>query len=89
MTRLKDGLLTTYTTRDGLFHDTIHQILEDSRGNLWMSCNKGLFQVSKASLDAFAEGKTDRISSISYGQADGLKSYEFNGGTQPAGWKGA
>ena len=34
LNRLKDGRLTTYTTRDGLFHDDVLQILEDDQGYL-------------------------------------------------------
>ncbi len=83
-----DGSLTTFSSREGLFSDNVYQILEDDQGVLWMSCNKGLFSVSKDTLNAFAKGRIDHFSSTVYDKADGLKSHEFNGGTQPAGWKG-
>ena len=88
LTRLRDGGLTTFTTRDGLFNDNIYQILEDEHDTLWMSCNKGLFTVRKKDLDALAEGFLDRLTPTVYGKADDMKSFEFNGGSQPAGWKG-
>ena len=87
LSRLKDGRLTTFTTKDGLFDDSMYQILEDEQGNFWMSCNKGIFRVSKADLNALADGQIDHVASTAYGKADGLKSPEFNGGFQPAGWK--
>ena len=87
LNRVKDGRLTVITTKDGLFNDKVSNILEDDSGNLWMSCNKGLFRVSKQELNDFAEGKIDKITSIAYDKTDGLKSHEFNGGYQPAGWK--
>ena len=87
LSRLEDGALTTYTPREGLFDDKIYQILEDEQGNLWMGCNKGIFKVSKAELDAVARGERDTVTPISYGKNDGLKSREVNGGVQPAGWK--
>ncbi len=87
LSRLEDGALTTYTPREGLFDDKIYQILEDEQGNLWMGCNKGIFKVSKAELDAVAHGERDTVTPISYGKNDGLKSREVNGGVQPAGWK--
>ena len=87
LSRLRDGALTTYTTKDGLFSDDVYQILEDEDENLWMSCNKGLFSISKDDLAAFDQGFVDRITSTVYGKADGLKNAEFNGGSQPAGWK--
>jgi two-component system, sensor histidine kinase and response regulator len=85
---LKDGKFTTFTTRNGLFDDAIFVILDDHRGNLWMSSNRGVFRVAIAELNAFAEGKTLTIRSISYGVADGMKSKECNGGFQPMGWRG-
>ena len=87
LSRLKDGQLTTFTTREGLFDDIIYQILEDDRGTFWMSSNKGLFTVSKDTLNAAADGVKDRFTSTVYGTADGLKTHEFVGGAQPAGWK--
>lgn len=85
--RLKNDDVTFFTTEDGLYNDTILQILEDDMGFLWMSSNQGLFRVDKHQLNSFASQKTDAISSIVYGKGDGIKSSEFNGGVQPAGWK--
>ncbi len=87
LNRLKDGKFTSYTTAQGLFNNGVFQILEDGRGNLWMSCNLGIYRVSKKDLNDFAEGKIHSIFSISYGKKDGLLNVECNGGRQPAGWK--
>ena len=85
--RLQDGKVTTYTMRDGLFDDLCWAIVEDDDGNLWFTSDHGLWRVSKRELNEFAEGKIHRITSATYGVADGLKTNEFNGGVQPAGWK--
>ncbi len=85
LARLRGGRLTACTTKDGLFDNMIFHILEDDRGRLWMSCNNGIFCVSKQELNDLADGKTDRVTSTVYGQADGMKSRECNGGSQPAG----
>ncbi|HZS57000.1 MAG TPA: two-component regulator propeller domain-containing protein [Bryobacteraceae bacterium] len=85
--RLKDGKVTVYTTRTGLFDDELFQILPDRYGYLWMSSNKGIFRVAKQQLEAFAQGRIASIVSTVYGQSDGLKSRECNGGFQPAGWR--
>ena len=87
LNRFKDGRFTAYRTKDGLFDDAVFQILEDNSGNLWMSSNKGVFRASTQDLNDFAEGRTDRISTVSYGRPDGMKTRECNGGFQPAGWK--
>lgn len=87
--RLKDGKITAYTVRNGLFDDELFAILDDRHGYLWMSSNKGIFRVRKAELDAYAEGHLTSINSMSYGNSDGLKNRECNGGFQPAGWQAA
>jgi signal transduction histidine kinase/ligand-binding sensor domain-containing protein len=87
LTRLKDGRFTRYTTRKGLFNNGVFRILEDQRGNFWMSSNRGIYRVSRQQLNDFAEGEIQVITSVSYGQADGLSNTECNGGRQPAGWK--
>ncbi|HEY8460316.1 MAG TPA: ATP-binding protein, partial [Blastocatellia bacterium] len=85
LTRFKDGRFTRYTTKEGLFNDGVFQILEDSRGNLWMSCNRGIYRVSKHELNEFADGRRSSITSIAYGRSDGMLNPECNGGRWPAG----
>ncbi len=85
--RFKDGKFTSFTTRNGIFDDTIWQVLDDGRGNLWMSSNRGISEVAKSQLDAFAAGKLHQIASRHFGIADGMRSRECNGGFQPAGWR--
>ena len=75
-------------TRDGLFDEVIHQILEDDAGRLWMNTNRGIFWVSRSELNAFADGKVSRIHSTAYAERDGIRNREGNGGVQPAGAKG-
>ncbi len=87
LNRFKDGKFTNYTVKQGLFDDVVFQILPDEQGRLWMSCNKGVFHVGLNELNAFAEGRRARVTCTVYGKADGMKSNECNGGSQPAGWK--
>jgi len=87
LTRYKAGRFTRYTTADGLFDEGVFQILDDERGNLWMSSNRGVYRVSKSDLNAFADGSISAVSSVSYGRGDGIEVEECNGGYQPAGWK--
>src|SRR6266545_2468111 len=89
LNRYKSGRWKTITTKEGLFDDSVFAILEDNNGFLWMSCNKGIFRVPRQQLDAVAEGLQQKVRSVAYGRADGMKSRECNGGTQPAAWKTA
>ncbi len=85
--RLRDGKWTRFCVRDGLFDDQVYRILEDSRGRLWMSSNRGIFTVPKQELDDFAAGRISGITSLSFGRTDGMRSNEANGRGHPAGWR--
>ncbi len=78
---------TTVTSRQGLPGDTLYQILDDGRGFLWLTSNRGVARVAKAALTAFASGRGDLPLTV-YGVADGMDSAECNGQVQPAGWQG-
>ena len=89
LNRFKNGRFTPVTTKDGLFDDFVSRILEDDRGNFWMLGNRGIFSVSRAALNDFADGRARSITSIAYGIDDGMKSSEGEGNAQPAGWRAA
>ena len=71
--RFKDGKFSTYTVNDGLFSNYVYGFVEDE-GNLWMSCSKGIFRVSKQQLNDFADGRIRAIHSTAYGLEHGLSS---------------
>jgi len=83
--RYRDGAFTHYTTANGLFDDIVFQIVDDRQGNLWMTCNRGVFRVSKQKLIDLAERRVSAIVSTSFGGADGMRGAECNGNAQPAG----
>jgi signal transduction histidine kinase len=85
LSRFRDGKFVNYTTAEGLFSNGVFRILDDGLGNFWMSCNRGIFRVSKEQLEEFAAGKLRRVTSIAFGKDEGLVSTECNGGQQPAG----
>ncbi len=63
----KTGKFINYTAQSGLPDDMIYSILEDAKGNLWMSTNTGLVKFDTKS-------KTFR----NYDALDGLQSNEFS-----------
>src|SRR6185503_13613113 len=79
--RWKDGRAASIGRRQGLFDNLVAGILEDGHGNLWMSCNKGLFSVSKRQLDDVADGRAQSVVSTAYDTADGMKSRECSYGS--------
>lgn len=83
--RYRRGEVAAFSVADGLFDYLVHQILEDERGWLWMSSNQAVFRARKAELDAFADGRAEAFTSISYDERDGMGSRECNGIGRPAG----
>jgi signal transduction histidine kinase/ligand-binding sensor domain-containing protein len=93
------GPIATFSIDDGLFDDKIFRILADRRGTLWMSSNRGIHRVREADLLALAAGRggrpgaaprgartTDKVRSIGYTRADGMRATQCNGASYPAGW---
>ena len=74
LTRLKDGKFTVYTMRDGLWSNGVFYILEDAFGWFWMNSNQGIYRVSRAELNDFADGEIRSLNSIAYNKQDGLSS---------------
>ncbi|MEP7154465.1 MAG: two-component regulator propeller domain-containing protein [Betaproteobacteria bacterium] len=85
MNRLAKGKFTAIRTADGLWDGIVQVIIDDRAGNFWMTCNRGFFRVSRAELDAFAEGRIAKVTSTGFGPGDALRSTTFAGGLQPAG----
>ena len=85
LARFEDGRFTRFTVREGLFSNGVFQILEDSRGYLWMSCNRGIYSVSKNELNELAMGKRKAVFSTVYDKSEGMRNAECNGGLWPAG----
>lgn len=87
LNRLRDGKFRPITNKDGLGDDFISRILTDENNNFWILGNRGIFSVSRQSLNDLADKKISRIVCAVYGAADGMLSSEGNGGNSPAGWK--
>ncbi|MBK9087539.1 MAG: hypothetical protein IPL90_00170 [Holophagales bacterium] len=86
LNRIRDGKIASVTTREGLYDDLVQVILDDGKGSLWMTCNKGVFRVARAELDAVADGRAADLRSVAFGTSDGMRSASAAGGQQPAGF---
>jgi signal transduction histidine kinase/ligand-binding sensor domain-containing protein len=85
--RLKDGQLSWFGMDQGLNDEVAYSVIEDEKGALWITTNRGICRVAKRQFEELAQGKIRRVAARIYGPADGLRSGECYGGTQPAGWK--
>jgi diguanylate cyclase (GGDEF)-like protein len=83
--RYKDGRISRVRPEDGLWDGIAQVFLPDAAGNLWITCNRGFYRVKLADLNAFADGRIDRVASQGFGPGDALRSTTFAGNVQPAG----
>ena len=84
LTRLRDGRLKTITTKDGMPNNILAGMLEDSRGDLWVSSTQNIFRIGLKELNDLADGKISSILPVAYGVAEGMRSSESDVGS-PAG----
>jgi|GEM_PF-6407813 len=78
---LSGDLVFTFPHGDGDLSDDVLSIIEDGRGDLWMSSNYGLYRVKKSELLDHYYKKT-YYGVTRYSVAEGLRNAEFNSHTQ-------
>jgi signal transduction histidine kinase/ligand-binding sensor domain-containing protein len=82
---LRDGKLTRFLVRDGLYDGEIYGFVTDAQDRLWMACGKGFFWVDRKELLKFADRRIAKISSTPYSPLDGLRTIQGTPGVEPVG----
>ncbi|MBI5445417.1 MAG: hypothetical protein HY900_29910, partial [Deltaproteobacteria bacterium] len=88
LNRFRDGRFFPVTMREGLYDDAVFAALPDGHGNLWISCNRGIYSVSLRELESLVRGAARRVTCRVFGVEDGMRNRECNGANQPAGARG-
>jgi signal transduction histidine kinase/ligand-binding sensor domain-containing protein len=84
--RFRDGRFEVLPAAAGLPDSVVYQILEDGRGDLWMTSNRGIIRVARPDLERAMDGREGSPFTL-HDIGDGLKSSTCVGNFQPAGWK--
>jgi signal transduction histidine kinase/CheY-like chemotaxis protein/ligand-binding sensor domain-containing protein len=74
--RIRGDTAVALDRPNGLPSDKAFAILDDGRGTLWMTSNKGLRAAKIADLDAFADGRLAALPSRLFAASDGMVSAE-------------
>lgn len=80
--RFKTGRLGVVSQTNGLPVAKIGALVDDLEGHWWLGSNRGVVRVSKAELDAVADGIQPRLRAQLFTQNDGLPSLECVSGFQ-------
>ena len=84
--RMRDGHVTRYTSKEGLFDTYPTRVLPADDGNLWISTPNGLYEANGNDLEDFAAGRVSTVRTTIYGAADGMKTGQASAtGAQPGG----
>ncbi|HLX72522.1 MAG TPA: two-component regulator propeller domain-containing protein [Verrucomicrobiae bacterium] len=83
--RFKDGKFTRLAAKQGLPMNAISQLLEDNQGRLWLGTHQGICCVSKAALEACANGTKDAVDVVTY--LNGSPALECSDEYQPDCWR--
>jgi ligand-binding sensor domain-containing protein len=81
--RFQNGKFFNFREAQGLPDRFIFNVLDDGQGGFWLSSGKGIHRVAKADLNAVAAGVKSRVSVVSVGYREGLRSASLVAGTQP------
>lgn len=79
----------SFKTAKGIYGESIFQILEDNRGQLWMGSNNGLYRATKADLLDLQAGRISAVEVLRFNEADGMRNAECKGNGSPSGLKSA
>jgi ligand-binding sensor domain-containing protein/signal transduction histidine kinase len=83
--RWRSGKLTHYTTAQGLASNSIYELLQDGKGNFWISGPNGISVIDRRELDLTAENPSHPLSLTLYGISDGLETTQLYGAEKPGG----
>ena len=74
LSRLRNGRVTTLTSKDGLPCDTVHWVMEDDAHWLWLHTACGLVRITRSELDAWSFDPKRKIEPLVLGNTDGVQS---------------
>jgi ligand-binding sensor domain-containing protein/signal transduction histidine kinase len=87
LNRLKNGRFASITRKNGLSDNVICDLQEDNTRHLWISSHAGIMRLSRDDLDRCADGATNWVPCLTYGDGEGMPTLECSGGMYPAGCK--
>jgi ligand-binding sensor domain-containing protein len=87
--RIDGTHFTAFTLAQGMPESELSGVVEDDDGYFWIAYRDVMLRVSRADLDAVAEGRKRAVEPQPIGAADGMRgSSEFSFTMSPSTWKG-
>jgi len=83
LSRVKDGRITTLSSKYGLPCDAVNWSMEDDARSVWLSMPCGLVRIARGDLDAWAANPNRTIHVTVFDDSDGARSQSRAGGYTP------
>ena len=89
LSRIKDGHVSTLTSKNGLPCDTVHWSVPDDSDSVWLYMSCGLVRISRTELDAWASDPSRKIQATVFGSSDGVRTHALTAQYNPPATKSA
>ena len=83
LSRVKDGHVSTLTTKNGLPCNAVHWVVEDDARSLWLSTACGLLRIDRSDLQAWASDAKMRSIRLYLDGSDGFRMHAMLTGYSP------
>ena len=83
VSRVKEGLISTLTAKNGLPCDTVHWTMQDNDRSTWLGMACGLVRIESTELDAWLVDPKRKIQVTLLDASDGVRSSPYPSGAHP------
>jgi signal transduction histidine kinase len=83
LSRLKNGRITTLTSKNGLPCDSVQWTAEDDAQSVWLNTECGLLRVARSDLEAWIVDSHHMVSARIFQSSDGVRSNTTGSGYSP------
>ncbi|MBV9216165.1 MAG: PAS domain-containing protein [Acidobacteria bacterium] len=80
LSRIKDGQVLTLNSQNGLPCSTVHWMMKDGAGAVWLYTACGLIRIAESDLDAWTASSTSKLQATVFDAVDGVHSQQFHYG---------
>ncbi len=77
--RWKNGRLTSVEAPNALPDHNVHTVIDDGKGWLWISTNRGVARLRKTELNEYLDGRRPTFLALHYAKTEGMRNPEGNG----------
>lgn len=83
LSRLKNGRVTTLTSKNGLPCDAVSWVTEDDFHSFWLYMACGLVRIARSELDAWAANSNHTVQATTFDSSDGVRILALSGSFSP------